>query len=535
MIFRTTISTAALAALFAFPVSVNAELIDDFEGDTIDYSRWRTYSTEHATELVRDIINEELVLHAASDGTSGSVIDYARSHLIVNDANPPEALQGTVTVDSVNPGPDGDGASIAVEGFYYNADRSGAAGSGDRTGDVYAAVEIGDWGSGLEAWYTILESTDAGFTNSNVVDQGQITDTLTTGMEYTVAVEYTGSNTFNFSVGPTNANGTGPTREGAAALDYQQIAAYVSDGAGPASVTGTVDDVYLNNATTVYDDFAGNRLDNSQWYESLSDGAYLEGQRNVENGQLRLDIGFDDLGDRRSPRQRLITTEPLNPDYFEAKVSIPSSTHLDNNINGVAGISGYLYNEQYDGSSGYNGAEGDVWGLVYLFERDGVLHAGAYLESEHADFSTRDAYIDDELFMKPVQHDEEYTLWMERDGDQIRLGIDDEVITHTVSTPMHDPSPAALGGYRAVRTNLSGIDAATNTAGGVARATFDDVRTDSTVGADTDDESGTDGDGSDGSGGGGGGGSGGGGGTTGLIGLLLASLTGVRRLLVGRS
>lgn len=536
--YKTIAAVTAVAVLF--PVAAHAAIVDDFDGDTIDFAKWRNYDTNHTWEVIRDVdpVAGELVMGAASDGSSGFPTGFGRSALIVHD-DPVESLEALGKVRSVDAGSSGQGAYIAVEGNYYNAD---TASPSEYTGDVWASTMIGDWGSGLEARYEILKSTNADFTAWDIVDEGSIsTGPLSLDNFYDLKVGYDGGNGFSFTVNGTTASANGPPREGEAFTGYQRLGALVEDGDDPVSVVGRFDDVVVNDDAMLYDDFSDERLDPDKWFQDpvRFGGTYLAEVRQADSGKLQLDIQGERVGDALGPRNRLMLQE-INPDYVEAMVSIPSDIDMDDNMEGAVGITGFLYNERRDGgdmAQAYDGADGDVWGTVYLFTFNGNLGAWAYLESELADFST-DEVLKSEGFAATLETGKEYRLWMERTDDQIIFGLDgetitEEAITYDVMTPMYEPSPAALGGYRALRTAINGTSSAAPSAGGIARGTFDDVRTDPSRSG-TDDGGLNDGGSNDGGSndggsddGGSGGSGGGGGGTTGLLFLTLLAGFGI--------
>ncbi|MCZ7599516.1 MAG: hypothetical protein M5U09_19765 [Gammaproteobacteria bacterium] len=136
---------------------------------------------------------------------------------------------------------------------------------------MWAAVSIGDWGSGVEARWEIEESTDANFNVSN--QQSGVLfgpGVLSLGTEYTISVSYDGANGFEFVVdGNSSGIQSGPARAGESPNRYFDLTNglnFVAGGDGvAASSVGTFDNVYLNGSATLYDDFASGAIDPAKW------------------------------------------------------------------------------------------------------------------------------------------------------------------------------------------------------------------------------------------------------------------------------
>jgi len=195
------------------------ELVDDFNGPTIDFTKWSEFDpafseSEFASRI--DTTANNLVLINKSDGSS-----FHNTRIFVLNTTS-TALQATISVVSIDDG--GSQAEASVQGRYYNANSAAPV---DDVGEVVARVLIGDRGNGLEAWWEILESTDPDFNASNKTTGAIIAPgTLNTNTPYITKVEYDANQTFIFTVDSTGSGPVlGPVRIGPAKEPYQRLAA----------------------------------------------------------------------------------------------------------------------------------------------------------------------------------------------------------------------------------------------------------------------------------------------------------------------
>jgi hypothetical protein len=128
-------------------------------------------------------------------------------------------------------------------------------------------------------------------------------------------------------------------------------------------------------------------------------------------------------------------------------------------MRGRARLNGYAYNERRDGGVGalpYDGCDGDVWVEVEIQLLNGNLSATALAQSERSNCSDVDTVLISKIFTKPLALDTEYLLWIERDGNRLLLGLDDEIYEHTITTRTYAPSPAAGKGFRRLSSQIHG-------------------------------------------------------------------------------
>ncbi len=451
----------------AHTASAQRTLVDDFSGSTIDFSKWRTFAADPEFETLREVANGRAVLKTSADGTGNN----ARTRLFPA-STIPETLSGDVIVHGISAGA---GAEVVIrtEGSYYN---DASAAPVNEEGNIWASVRIGDRGNGLEAWWVIVRSDNPDFSAFSILNEGVLITpgTLTTGTAYSMSTVYDGNQTFTFSFnGISSGAQMGPARAGPAGGAYQGFANRITGGRG--SIHASIDNANIDNGAQT-DDFSSPIFNPAIWQNSR-----LETARIAESGKLRLDIrgvGLQPNGTDRMTQD--IVLREINPDYIEAQVTVLSASDLDPGMQGRARLTGYFYNERRDGgvrALPYDGCDGDVWGRVQLQLQDGTLTANAYLESEFQDCNTADQELLFQDFTRQLQVSQEYLLWMQRDGNKIIFGVDDETIEHTITTPTYDPSTlGALEGYRRLMSRVQ-TTGASDPAGadGVFKALFDNI------------------------------------------------------------
>jgi hypothetical protein len=423
-------------------------LVDDFSGTTIDFSKWDT-SDEYAVKL--DTVNDNLAMVSAGNSIP---IPFTATQTPVNTPNL-ASIQATITVvDTSTIG--GDSVSANIAGQYYNTDSAAPA---NEDGDIIAMVSIGDRGNGnLEAWASILESTDPFFAIWNTTTYDIITapGALLPNTPYVARIEYDqGLNQFTFTVNAISIQQSGPPRMGPPNRTTQHLST-TSCCDPSASIQATFDD--LNLGAVLIDDFSADLLDRSIWADyshavTLSSRIYP-----AIPGKLLMFVSNEDIPSN-GRADAAIKLDEFNPDRIEAWVSISSNSLLQPGLRGRIRLNGYAYNERRDGgvvALPYNGCEDEVFVQVQINLKDGALWATAFAGPETVDCETKTTLIS-ETFVKPIAFDTEYLIWIERNGNTLTLGLDNEQYSHTIQTPIYSPSPAL--GYR--RFNARIQDAST--------------------------------------------------------------------------
>jgi hypothetical protein len=424
-------------------------LLDDFSGSYIDSAKWRN------GELVREVVNEMLVSKIGNDAYTYQ----GRNNTPFQNPSSINSIQCDITVIETKLDSGTDPRSFArIDGRFYNTNTANPT---THKGDVWAAVFIGNRGSGLEAWWEIHESSDD--TGDSWEDRGHGTlDVLglTSGVPYTTKLEYDGTNQFTFTVGTVSGVVFGPARQGAEFHAYKglETGVYSAGGSGIGYASALFDNVFVNN--NPYDDFSTGALEPTNWQA-------LEFVREISAGKLRLNVQADEaLG--RAYVEPIYQTTP----YLEAKVLVETGSEVSGAI-GRARVRGFYYNDSRGPGSGqdYNGRVGDVFGYTAIRLDDGSpLSAMALiLRCEDADCSTS-AVVDSYAFATPISFDQEHTFSNEFTGSSLIFTCDAETYTYDIATPTYPPS---MGQERRLESWVSPDPGGS----GYMKATFDDVYT----------------------------------------------------------
>jgi hypothetical protein len=439
--------TLLLTTIILLPVSAAEILVDDFNGTTMNFPKWSGFdSADDISEQYVRVDGGELVLMNVSYGTGNH---STRTWLTSVDT----LLQAKISVISVENG--GGAATASIEGQYYNANSATPL---DQIGDVAAMVFIGDRGSGgLEAWWEIRVSTHPEFeTWTETTGTITIPGTLLIGNSYVAEITYDLDKGFTFSVGSdTSGPRQGPDRKGPAAFARQNLSASTRCCGINPSIHATFDDV--TGSGGLLDDFSGNFLDRTIW--ANPSGAQIISSRvdPAVTGKLFMFVSDENILQNGRSATDLYLRE-RNPDRIEARISISSDSMLDAGLRGRARLNGYAYNERRDGgvdAMPYDGCDGDVWVQVEIDLKDGGLYATAFSGPETSACDTERTLIS-ETFTKLLEYDTEYLLWIERDGEKLMLGLDDEVYEHTITTPIYPPSPSTANGFRRLSARIQG-------------------------------------------------------------------------------
>jgi len=430
-----------------------APLYDDFSGTYIDSQKWMQ------RELVREVAGGKLVSKVGNDTST----EEARNNTAFQNPSSITVIQCDITMVATTLDAGTDPKSFArIDGRFYNT-----LNSGTQKGDVWAAVYIGDRGSGLRAWWVINESLDD--EGASWADQGHgtlPTGELSYGTPYTAKIEYDVPNQFTFTVGGVSSGAVaGPARQAAEFHAYKglETGAFSTGGSGTGYASALFDNVYVNDEATVYDDFSTAPLDSTKWQ-------YLELVRETSGGKLRLNVQAE--GERRDALLRPSDEDVL---HLQAKVLVESGSSVSDGASGIARIGGYYYNDSRGPGSGqdYNGFEGDVWvDNRIMLDESGNLKARCFLRRLDSDDESGPAtYLFDQDFSTPIAFDTEYTLSIQDTGSAFIFRCNNETYQYTIKTARYDPS---IGQRRQLTSRIDADDPAES---GYIKANFDDVYT----------------------------------------------------------
>jgi hypothetical protein len=281
---------------------------------------------------------------------------------------------------------------------------------------------------------------------------------------YKLKISYDGTKTFNFSifVGSTEYTDsfTGPDKNGIAITSLKSISTGIdaTNGSNNGYVSAKIDNVYINDEITVYEDFSSSLIDLIKWKRS-------EWVREPSNGYLRANVIW--YGSTQRTTTQLVEKDAP---YLEAKVYIDSSSQLSAGAIGFGRIQGYFYNESRGPGSGqaYNEYEGNVFVQLRLnYNGDGSLIARAYAHrSDNANQSDwTNLFTHD--FSIPINFDTYYTLSIRFEDKKLIFQCEGEVVEYPIDTPTYPP----YGEYRIIQTRVE-LDSGET---GYMKVRFDDV------------------------------------------------------------
>nr|MBX2869367.1 hypothetical protein [Acidiferrobacterales bacterium] len=415
-------------------------LLDDFSGETLDLDNWRDPEFSGEIENGKVLIKQKLI-SAEERSTFGESRRFNLNLLTF-----PATISADVELVETDLTDSGVGSAFAsVRGsFYYTLDS--AADYDDNLGEVFADVEIGDRGNGLEAWYQIIESTDSNFeTWITHVDEILIpAGTLQLNTTYNLSMSYNAATKeFTFSVDGTSASATGPAEGSAVVPDIGLFRGFTAgafpeenEDSDPISIAATFDNIMANGV--LVDDFSAPTLDDTIWEQPIR-------SRTIDQGKLRTAITST------SETTRSIFTSAQPSDYanascFQATLGIDSTSVIPENARGRNRIDGYWYNTSFDGSSGseYNGLEGTVYAQVVLEQiEDGSVRGALYAERvDDANYNATTQLVF-HTFDTPVALDEEYVaaIQLDRDNNRLLFRFEDEVFSLPILTPIYPVNP----------------------------------------------------------------------------------------------
>jgi len=454
-----TATGMAIFLIFCFTIGdviAGKKILDDFSGTYIDPEKWQY------REFVREVAAGKLVLKLGNERG----INYTRNAASFKNPGGVNKIAGTITVVDVKTDTGNNPVSFArIGGVFYNVQNAGGA-----TGDIWAAIKIGDRGSGLSAFWEIWKSLNDDFSAEALVASGTLIPpgALQTGTAYQFELEYTNAHDIIFRVAGQSATFPDAGRQRPPVTQQKNLGTGIDadGGSGMGYVSALFDDVFINDQAQAYDRFNSSLINTAKWIQQ-------EYVREISNGKLRMNGRICNPAGN-SQTQRVSVNSSLvqfDPRYIEAKISIRSGTQIPAGRNGFARFGRYYYNDSRGPGSGrgYNGHEDDVWVSIRL-----INHGGGQTEACASAWRSDDpneTYGTDllwECFPTAISYNTEYTLSIEFTGSKFIFRCNDLApITYQVQTPMYEPYEDWTGFTSRVYADPGQC--------GYIKATFDDV------------------------------------------------------------
>lgn len=415
---------------------------DDFSGTRVNSDKWSSNPWNTRLEEVREISNGKLVSKVSGKcDESGLVLNqlgFAEPNSINSISTKVTFVEGRFSGNGNNVGPQ-------IEGFYYN----------DSDGAVWAGMTLEYDGTN----YSIVGGVSG---NTGFFNAGPFVTQILPNTEYTLKVEYDGTNEFTFSVDGESHQVTGPDRVAESEITWKALTTGIWGMPNDCSgyVSGTFDDVMVDG--NPYDNFNTGPLDPANW-------SGVESVKEIRDHQLQMNV--QNPGMQRSTVD-LYMAESKTTDFFQADAVITSDTVMSgtNATYGETRVYGSFFNYKYDGTSGYNGEDGEIYG-----QSKTRRYADGSMEANVSIFSCEDEMCDayNDIFYKafscPVALDTPVTLSVKKTSSSLIFGCDGEEITYTFSYPVYKSN----NNYRKLRSRLY----STSGESGYLYTTFDNVYT----------------------------------------------------------
>lgn len=388
-------------------------LYDDFSGTHLNSEKWEPL------DRISELYIDQNKVHAIFNGFSkGSGYEYVN----LSFPNPGSiyAIKATVTILSSTT-TQLVGSKVQLGGHFYN----------DPYGVVWCEVSIVDTGSGLEAQWT-LHSNGSG----TGLNGGILKDNLQYNTPYVLSISYNEpANQFTFSADGSTANSAGIDKQGSPSQEWKTIDVGVccSPQAGPASMTATIDDVYINNESSVYDDFSGTTIDTSKWNANSR-----KLKRIIENGSLTLEAeGYD-----KRTQINIVPATPEEITRLGGKIIIENTTSIQSGANGKFRIGSAFYNESRGTGCPlpHDGYLGDVWSEVRIdIDDTNTLSAVASVSRADSNDWSLGTPLYTETFTTPIQFGNQYSLSLQYLGSRVFFRCNGEVLKYDIETSRCEP------------------------------------------------------------------------------------------------
>lgn len=434
------------------------KLYDDFSTGYLDGNKWGQ------REYVREIVNGKLVFKLGNRSPGmGAEVAPGLFRINLPIANPEfiNSIECEITImeaqlDSAT----GSKSFIHIGGYFYNINDNGGT-----TGDIWAEIMIGDQGNGIiEAFWEVWEVLSDDNLTWKVIGSGTISDfdSSTINPPYKVKLSYDGDKTFSFTINDiySDSYNSGLHKRRNAVNSWKVISACINatNGSNNGYIHGKIDNVFINNENTVYEDFFYPLIDRTKW---ANDELVREASEGFLSAQI---IGNDSTEE--------VSTFLIQQDtpYLEAKVFIDSSSQLSPGAFCIGRIQGYYYNDTRGPGSGqsHNKYEGDVFAQVRLiYDSYGTLSAGAFVDRSNNENESDFTNLFSHIFSIPISLDTYYVLSIRFIGKKLIFNCAGETAEYIITTPIYP----AYGEHRLLRSRVYLYPGET----GYVKVRFDDV------------------------------------------------------------
>ncbi len=414
-------------------------LFDDFSSGYLKGNKW------WPREYVRHVENGKYI--AKLGNSKGMGAEFKPGFFLLRlpfiDPDNVNTIQADITiVEAILDEQASDAMSFArIGGYFYNVNNTQEV-----TGDIFAELKIRDLGNGLGAYWRVEKSLSNDGSQIELLGSGIINliNPIQLNVPVNVKISYDGDKTFEFSVDGQTVTFVGQEEKKwgpQTSFKALMVGINATDGSDTGYISATFDNVYINNSSTIYDDFSAEKIDHLKWDEA-------EWVREILNGRLQSVYKASDSTGQVDTRLSTKDTP-----YFEATTRIESATQLSDGAIAVARLQGYFYNDSRGPGSGnsYNAYQGDIFVQVRLqYRSDGTLNAQAFVDRASEPDESSYTSLFSHTFATPISLDTDYVLSINFVKNKLIFKCNEESIVYTITTPMYPP----YGEHRGLRSRL---------------------------------------------------------------------------------